>query len=635
MQRLQAFKYELMPDASQERQMRRFAGSCRFVFNKALALQKERYEQGEKKLDYAGLCKLLTEWRNSAETVWLADAPVHPQQQTLKDLERAYKNFFAKRADFPRFKKKGQSDSFRYPDSKQIKLDQGNSRIFLPKLGWLRYRNSRDVLGTVKNITVSQSCGKWFVSIQTEREVEQPLPQGGAVGIDMGIARFVTMSDGTFYAPLNSFKRHETALRKAQQARSRKTKFSTNWKKAKARVQKIQSRIGNARRDYLHKCSTTISQNHAMVCIEDLQVRNMSKSAAGTADAPGRSVRAKSGLNKSILDQGWFEFRRQLDYKLVWNGGWLVAAPPQNTSRSCPCCGHMSAANRQTQARFECVECGFEENADVVGAINVLRAGHARLACEVSGAVMPPAAGTRRSDSGAAMRPRLSAVGISGLQAGEDVKAPPPTLYQELAKGIWRENPVFVQVLGMCPMLAVTNSAINALAMGLATGFVLVGSSFLVALLRAWIPQPVRIACYVIIIATYVTVVDFSLHALAPQVHKELGAFIALIVANCLILGRQEAFAAKHMAGFAVADALGSAGGFMLALLCLGSVRELLGSGSLFGLPLFGAEFEPWVIMLLPPGGVLTLGLILLFLNWLEERRAAYTLTATAPAEGS
>jgi putative transposase len=402
MQRLQAYKYELRPNGQQERQMRRFAGSCRFVFNKALALQKARYEQGESRLGYAGLCKLLTEWRNSAETVWLSDAPVHPLQQALKDLERAYSNFFAKRADFPRFKKKGQSDSFRYPDPKQIKLDQANSRLFLPKLGWLRYRNSRDVLGTVKNVTVSQSCGKWYVSIQTEREAEQPLPQGGAVGIDMGVARFATLSDGCFYAPLNSFKRHETALRKAQQAMSRKTKFSNNWKKAKARVQKIHSRIGNARRDYLHKVTTTISQNHAMVCIEDLQVRNMSRSAAGTADAPGRNVRAKSGLNKSILDQGWFEFRRQLDYKLAWNGGHLIAVPPQNTSRTCPCCGHVSAENRQTQARFECVECGFEENADVVGAINVLRAGHARLACEVSGAVMPPAAGTHRSDSGVA-----------------------------------------------------------------------------------------------------------------------------------------------------------------------------------------------------------------------------------------
>ncbi|MGL6071113.1 RNA-guided endonuclease InsQ/TnpB family protein, partial [Craterilacuibacter sp.] len=345
MQRLQAFKYELMPTGEQQRNMRRFAGACRFVFNKALALQKANHEAGGKFIGYLAMAKQLTTWRNSVETAWLKEAAVHPLQHALKDLERAYKNFFEKRADFPRFKRKGQSDSFRYPDPKQIKLDQANSRIFLPKLGWLRYRNSRESMGELRNVTVSLRAGKWFVSIQTRREVEQPIPKGGAVGIDMGIARFATLSDGSYLAPLNSFKRHETALCKAQRAMSRKTKFSGNWKKAKARVQRIYSRIGNARRDYLHKTTTTISQNHAMVCIEDLQVRNMSKSAAGTTEQPGRNVRAKSGLNKAILDQGWFEFRRQLDYKLAWHGGHLIAVPPRNTSRTCPCCGHVSADN--------------------------------------------------------------------------------------------------------------------------------------------------------------------------------------------------------------------------------------------------------------------------------------------------
>jgi len=376
MQRLQAFKFELRPSVLQKRQMRRFAGSCRFVYNKALALQKQRHEQGEKKLGYVGLCKRLTEWRNSAEMSWLAEAPVHPLQQALKDLERAYANFFAKRADFPRFKKKGQSDGFRYPDPKQIKLDQANSRILLPKLGWLRDRKSRDVLGEVKNVTVGHSCGKWSVSIQTEREVERPKPRAtSAVGIDMGVARFATLSDCTFYAPLNSFRKHEDRLRRYQRAMSRKVKFSNNWRKAKAKVQRIHARIANARRDFLHKATTTISKNHAMVVIEDLQVKNMSRSAAGTKEAPGKNVNAKSGLNKSILDQGWFEFRRQLEYKLAWNGGWLIAVPPQNTSRTCPACGHVSADNRPTQARFECVECGFEEHANVVGAINILSRG--------------------------------------------------------------------------------------------------------------------------------------------------------------------------------------------------------------------------------------------------------------------
>ncbi len=382
MKRLQAYKYELKPNGEQQRNMRRFAGSCRFVFNKALAMQKTLHEQGEKKLGYAGLCKALTAWRNDQDTAWLADAPVHPLQQTLKDLERAYTNFFAKRADFPRFKKKGMGDSFRYPDAKQFKIDAGNSRVFLPKLGWMRYRNSRDMLGTPKNITVSSNGGKWFVSIQTEREIAEPVhPSASIICIDVGITRFATLSDGSFIEPLNTFRQHEQRLARYQRAMSRKTKFSNNWKKAKAKLQKLHTRIANVRRDFLHKTSSTISQNHAIVCIEDLQVRNMSKSAAGSSEAPGRNVKAKSGLNKSILDQGWFEFRRQLEYKQAWRGGDVLAVPPRNTSRTCPCCGHVSAENRQTQAKFACVDCGYENNADLVGAINVLAAGHAVLAC--------------------------------------------------------------------------------------------------------------------------------------------------------------------------------------------------------------------------------------------------------------
>jgi len=381
MEILSAFKYELMPTGQQAHNMRRFAGSCRFVFNKALALQKERYESGEKKLGYAGLCKQLTEWRNGADTPWLKDSPIHPAQQALKDLELAYSNFFAKRADFPRFKKKGNGDSFRYPDPKQIKLERENGRIFLPKLGWIRYRNSRLALGALRNVTVSSKGGKWFVSVLMRREVEQPLPHGPSTGIDVGIARFATLSDGTFLAPLNSFKKHEQRLAKYQRRMARKTKFSNNWKKAKGRVQRIHSSIANARNDFLHKASTQISKNHAMVCIEDLQVRNMSKSASGTLEAPGRKVAQKKGLNKAILDQGWGEFRRQLEYKTRWNGGEFVAVPAAYTSQTCPCCGHISRENRQTQTLFACVSCGYENNADHVGAINVLAAGLAVLAC--------------------------------------------------------------------------------------------------------------------------------------------------------------------------------------------------------------------------------------------------------------
>ena len=204
----------------------------------------------------------------------------------------------------------------------------------------------------------------------------------------------------------------------------------------------------------------------------------------------------------------------------------------------------------------------------------------------------------------------------------------PEQSYDELVKGFWRENPVFVQLLGLCPALAVTNSAINGLAMGAATAFVLVGSSLLVSSLRNVIPKQVRITSFIIIIATFVTVTDLTLQALAPAIHKELGAFIALIVVNCLILGRQEAFASRNPVRVAVADAGGMAAGFGLALVMLGAIREVLGNGSLFGVSLFGPGFEPWVIMILPPGGFITLGLLLALFATVRERRLAASKSA-------
>jgi electron transport complex protein RnfE len=183
-------------------------------------------------------------------------------------------------------------------------------------------------------------------------------------------------------------------------------------------------------------------------------------------------------------------------------------------------------------------------------------------------------------------------------------------------------------------MLAVTNSAINAVAMGMATLFVLVGSSFLVSSFKQWIPKQVRISGFIIIIATFVTVADYTLLALVPKVHKELGAFIPLIVANCMILGRQEAFASRNTVRLAVMDAMGMAGGFMVALFSLGAIREILGEGSLFGVNLFGEHFESWVIMILPPGGFLTLGLILLFFNWFTAKKNEFIAQVAAAERG-
>jgi putative transposase len=379
---LKAYKYQIKTDKKLEQQLLQFAGSCRFVFNKALALQQENYRSGNKFIGYVAMAKLLTAWRHDPSTSWLSKYPVHPMQQALKDLDRAYVNFFAKRAEQPKFKKKGQNTSFRYPDPTGFKIDQCNNRISLPKIGWVRYRNSRVIKGVARNITVGQSGGRWYVSILTDLEIEKPVhPSTSIIGIDVGIAKFATLSDGIVFEPINSFKKHQKKLARYQQSMSRKQKFSSNWKKAKAKINKLHSRIANVRKDHLHKTSTTISKNHAIVCIEDLKIRSMTKSAKGNLEKPGINVKAKSELNKSILDQGWFEFRRQLEYKEMWTGGRVVVVPPQNTSRKCNFCGHTEANNRKSQAKFKCITCGYEANADVNAARNILAAGHVVLAC--------------------------------------------------------------------------------------------------------------------------------------------------------------------------------------------------------------------------------------------------------------
>jgi electron transport complex protein RnfE len=192
-----------------------------------------------------------------------------------------------------------------------------------------------------------------------------------------------------------------------------------------------------------------------------------------------------------------------------------------------------------------------------------------------------------------------------------------------LLRGLWKENPVFVMALGNCPTLAVTNSVLNAISMGLATTVVLIASGALVSMLRAAIPKQVRIASYVIIIATFVTVVDYSIQAISLEVYNALGAFIALIVVNCIILARAEAFASRNGVWASMLDGLGMGIGFTIALLCLGTVRELLGKGSLLGFQIMPDNFQPWIIMILPPGGFFVLGSWLLLFSWLKQRHSA------------
>lgn len=210
------------------------------------------------------------------------------------------------------------------------------------------------------------------------------------------------------------------------------------------------------------------------------------------------------------------------------------------------------------------------------------------------------------------------------------ITSPELTNFDTMLKGLWKENPVFVQVLGMCPVLAVTNTVVNSLVMGLATLFVLVSSSILVSAFRNVIPKQVRIATYILIIATFVTVADYVIPAISLEVHRSLGAFVALIVVNCVILGRAEAFSSKNTIGRSVLDALGMGTGFTIALLCLGIVREVIGNGTFMDIPVLGPHYEPWVVMVLPGGAFFVLGAWLLLFAWLREKKDTRRRPATS-----
>lgn len=359
---LKAFRYRIYPTAEQEALFRQTVGACRFVYNLCLEQRiLERHRSNPRRLTAYDQIKELTELKKEAP--WLRDVPHHPVCQAVADLDRAFKNFFEGRADFPQFRKRGRRDSFRYPDPKQFKLEPG--RVFLPKAGWVQWIQHRPMEGTPKNATVSREADCWHVSIQCELDVPEPRPNLGLpVGIDIGIAKPLVLSTGQVIQLPRTGEKERHKLATLQRKVARKTKGSRNQAKARMAVARFQARLARRRKDAAHKATTMIAKNHGIVVIEDLKVRNMTASAAGTAEEPGRNVAAKSGLNRSLLDIAPFQIRQMLAYKCPLFGGELRTTPAPNTSRECSVCGCIHADNRRSQAEFLCIGCGHHENAD-------------------------------------------------------------------------------------------------------------------------------------------------------------------------------------------------------------------------------------------------------------------------------
>jgi putative transposase len=371
------YKYRIYPNATQEHLFRRTVGCCRFVYNLFLEQKKlERQRSNPRGLSRVDQIKLIPEAKKHFP--FLKEVPHHCLQQAVVDLDRAFQNFFAGRARFPKPRRKFQNETFRFPDPRQIKFR--SDAIFLPKAGWVRLVMHRQFLGMVKNVTVSSSGDHWYVSIQTEREVEDPVdlaanPDAVELGGDLGVLNALVLSDGTVYdlpRMTNKESRREAALSKKI---SRKKKDSKNRLRAQRDLRRFKAKIARRRRDVKHRMTTDAVRRCDVLYIEDLRVRNMTASAAGTVEEPGRNVAQKAGLNRAILDVSPGETRLQLQYKMRRRGGAVFLVNPAYTSQRCAECGHTAAENRTKRDTFVCVQCGHAACADANASANILNLG--------------------------------------------------------------------------------------------------------------------------------------------------------------------------------------------------------------------------------------------------------------------
>lgn len=370
------FVFKLAPTAEQEQKFREFAGACRFVYNLALEQRSREwtyYRDSGVALTFAEQCRQLTDLR--AEVAWLADAPRDALEAALRDLDAAYSNFFRGIARYPRPRSKGIDDSFRFKGkyAGTRRLNAKWSAIHLPKIGWVKYRDSRPLDGRVATVTITNSAQGWHVAFSCEAvTAEQPRRDLPAVGIDRGVANTLALSTGEFFRVTDT-----TALdrrcRRLQRIASRRIRGSRREALARKRVASLQAKRARIRRDWLHKVTDAIAARFDLVVMESLKIANLTASGVG-----------KRGLNRSILEQGWGTFARLLTYKVEERGGTVVLVDPAYTSQQCSSCGTIDARSRESQARFACQHCGFEAHADTNAAVNILRRNTASMDVEGS-----------------------------------------------------------------------------------------------------------------------------------------------------------------------------------------------------------------------------------------------------------
>lgn len=386
--RIRGYVYRLAPTAAQIETLERTAGVCRLVYNLA---REQRVVWGQRHFITAySQCVELTALRNEFE--WISEAPRASVEQALLDLDKAFLAFFSGKAGFPTPRKKGVHDTFRTKgrDVATAKINRRWARVRLPKIGWIKYRNSRDLRGQIKSATVRRDAQGWTISFLTAERCDATPRIPLAVGIDRGVSVPVMLSTGERHSLPASMPRLDRLRKRAQRVAARRIKGSRRRQAAQARANSIASRIARVRAHWQHELTTSIARRYGVVSIEALKTRNMTASAAGTVEAPGRNVAQKRGLNRSILNVGWFGLEQKLAYKLSERGGVLCRVDPAYTSQTCSACGAIDSRSRESQARFVCCHCGFRCNADLNAAINIEQRGNAAL-LDVEGGRQSPA----------------------------------------------------------------------------------------------------------------------------------------------------------------------------------------------------------------------------------------------------
>lgn len=377
------YEYRLEEDGTLLNNIPRWAGTCRYVFNAALEHRKVNYNQFRKSLNYFDQANELKELKRTPGLEWISETPSQSIQQALKDLDGAYKKFFSG-GGFPSPRKKNVHDTVRFPDPKQFKVLRVNKNfglIELPKKVKLRFRMSRNIVGTIKNCTIKKKNGHWWISFCCVKEAVTKVNSESEIGIDRGISDSMVCSNGEIFNLPKSAKTGHNRIKVLQKRLRNKKKFSKNWHKDQAKIRKGHSKITSIRKDFLHKTSTHLAKNHGLIVMEDLKIRNMSKSAKGTAENPGKNVSAKSGLNREILLQGWGMFASMVNYKTSWSGGRMELVNPKFTSQRCSVCLYHHKENRKGKT-FLCLNCGYQEDADLNASKNIKNtAGQAGSAC--------------------------------------------------------------------------------------------------------------------------------------------------------------------------------------------------------------------------------------------------------------